>query len=193
MRYREDQIDAYLRGEMTPSESAAFEADMENDSTLAREVNMIRLIVTGLKDRQEKMETMAGWQREVDEKQITQVVAKPSRPWVPWLTAFTAAAAVVVGVFLFHPISSPLLHPDMTTTKPVMRGSDFSRIDSLIKQGCYQEALNAVQTEIAETDSLLKESIRKREEAEYDVQKYEYALKLLQEKLDEIRANQESD
>lgn len=183
MKYTEDQIDAYLRGKMTSSEKAKFEAEMEHDSALAREVNLMRLILQGLRDRQEKTEKMAEWEQETDERSASRRVTSP---WIPWVTAFSAAAAVLFGVFLFRPTSSPTLPPEVTSPGATMRGGDFSEIDTLIEQGHYHEAQDAVLAEMAEADSLLQESVRIREEADYEVKKYEYALKLLRQKMDEI-------
>ena len=176
MKYTEDQIDSYLRGEMSAAERAMFEAEMEQDILLARDVNMMRMIIDGLKDRQEKVKAISSWQEDTH-------VSRHS--WVPWVTAFSAAAVVIVGVFMsrFYLSSPP---PDT----PVIRATDISSIDSLVLQGSYQEALQAIEAEIAETDSLLQESFRIREEADYDVRKYEYALKLLREKLEDIKARQ---
>lgn len=177
MKYTEDQIDSYLRGEMSAVERAMFEAEMEQDTLLARDVNMMRMIIDGLKDRQEKVKAISSWQEDTHVSR---------HAWVPWVTAFSAAAVVVAGVFLFHPTSSPTLPPDT----PAIRTTDISSIDSLVLQGSYQEALQAIEAEIAETDSLLQESFRIREEADYDVRKYEYALKLLREKLEDVKARQ---
>ena len=187
MKHNEDQIDAYIRGEMTPSEKSAFEDDMRQNSALTREVNVMRLIVGGLKDRQEKMETMAQWQQGSKEQAASRRIA--NHPWIPWITAFSVAAALILGAFLFYPVfllPSPV--PNNTILRTDMRGGDFSEIDSLIEQGHFQEALDAIQSEMVEADSLLHENVRKRDEADYEIKKYEYALKLLQQKQDEIEA-----
>ncbi len=184
MIYTEEQIDAYLRGEMTTAEKAAFEAELEHDSTLARDVNMMRLIVDGLKDRQDKLDAITAWQEDAKQKAMAKVTAQ--RPWMPWVTAFSAAAAIVAGVFLFSPISSPVLPQDGVSNPPIMRGTSQSDIDSLIEQGNFQDALEAIDAEIAENDSLRQESIRVRDEAIYSVKKYEYIIQLLEERKQEI-------
>lgn len=189
MKYSEGHIDSYLRGEMTAEEKAEFEASLEQDPAMAREVDMLRLIVGGLKDRKEKLDSITAWHQEAENKALAKVFAQ--RPWMPWVTAFSAAAALVTCVFLFSPISSPVLPSGMENNPPVMRGTtSISEIDSLIEQGNLQDALNAIDTEIAETDSLLQESIRIRDEASYNVKKYEYGLRLLEEKKNEILTRQ---
>lgn len=184
MKYTEEHIDAYLRGEMTSTEKAAFETELGHDPDLAREVSAMRLIVDGLKARQEKMDAISDWQEEARRKASAKVAAR--RVWVPWVTAFSAAAAVVAGVFLFNPISSPNLPPEVGSNPPVMRGTGSSDIDSLIEYGKFQEAIEAIDIEIAENDSLLQESVRVRDEAIYAVQKYEYSIQLLEEKKNDI-------
>ena len=194
MKYTEEQIDAYLRGEMTTSEKAAFEAELEHNSALAREVNMMRLIIGGLKDRKEKLDSITAWQKEAEHKAMTRVAVR--RPWVPWVTAFSTAAALVTGVFLFWPFfqSSPGVTPTPSAqqeiSSPNMRGSNISFKGNPNGGQDRTEALKAIDAEIAETERLLNESLRIREEADYNVQKYQYALQELKKKRDEIRKAQ---
>ena len=194
MKYTEEQIDAYLRSEMTAEEKAAFEAESEHDSTLARDVNMMRLIVDGLKDRQDKLDAITAWQEEARQKAVAKVAAQ--RPWIPWVTAFSTAAALVTGVFLFWPSfqSSPGVTPTPSApqeiSSPNMRGSNISFKGNPNGGQDHTEALKAIDAEIAETERLLNESLRIREEADYNVQKYQYALQELKKKRDEIRKAQ---
>ncbi len=191
MKYTEEHIDAYVRGEMTVEEKASFEAELEQDPALVREVNMMRLIFDGLKDRKDKRDAITKWQEEAQQKAAAKVAAQ--RPWVPWVTAFSAAAALVAGVFLFSPISTPVLPPNVDNNPPIMRGTGLSDIDSLIEQGNFQEAIEAIDAEIAENDSLLQESIRIRDEAIYSVKKYEYAIQLLKERKNELLTKQRTE
>lgn len=191
MKYTEEQIDAYLRGEMSTTEKEAFEAELEHDSALAREVNMMHLIVDGLKNRQDKLDAISAWREEARRKAVAKVVVQ--HPWVPWVTAFSAAAALVAGVFLFSPISSPVLPPDVENNHSIIRGTGLPDMDSLIEQGDFQKAIEVIDAEIAENDSLLRESIRVRDEAIYSVKKYEYAIQLLEEKKNELLTKQRTE
>lgn len=198
MKYTEEHIDAYLRGEMTVEEKAAFEAEMEHDSALAHEVNMMRLLIGGLKDRKEKLDSIAAWQKEAEHKAMTRVAAQ--RPWVPWVTAFSTAAALVTGVFLFQPTYThqsppqvtPSPHTPQEITSPNMRGPNISFKGNPNGEKNRSEALKAIDKEIAETERLLNESLRIREEADYNVQKYQYALQELKKKRNEIRKAQDT-
>ena len=187
MKYTEEQIDAYVRGEMSASEKAEFEAEVRRDPDLSREVGMMRLIVDGLKDRQEKLDAMATWQKDAEQKPA--MVAAKRHAWGPWVAVLGAAAAVVRGVFLFRPLSSPTLPapPIDMSAPPVMRSAGLPSLDSLLEQGDYQGAVEVIEAELAEADSLLQESIRIREEADYDIEKYEYVIRSLNEKLEQIR------
>ena len=197
MNHTEEQVDEYIRGEMIPSEKTTFEAEMERDPAFAREVSLTRMIVDGLRDRQEKLNAIEVWKQESGDKLASQVVDMSAleidprkerlRPWIPWLTAFSAAAVVVLGVFFFHPFSSPTIPSDISIQKTAMPGCDFSEIDSLIEQGRYQEALEAIKKAIIETDRLLQESLLKREEADDEVQRYEFSLRLLKDKQDALQ------
>ena len=73
-----------------------------------------------------------------------------------------------------------------------MRSAGLPSLDSLIEQGDYQRAIEVIEAELAETDSLLQESIRIREEADYDIEKYEWAIQSLKQKLDQIRNMQKN-
>lgn len=187
MKYTEEQIDAYVRGEMSVPEKAAFEAEMERDSDLAREVDLVRLIVSGLKDRQEKLDAMDAWQKDAERKPA--MTGAKRHAWGPWVAVLGAAAAVVLGVFLFRPMSSPTLPapPYDPSSPPVIRSAGLPSLDSLMEQGDYQGAIEVIEAELAEADSLLQESIRIREEADYDIEKYEYVIRSLHEKLEQIR------
>lgn len=189
MKYTEEQIDAYVRGEMSVPEKAAFEAEMERDPDLAREVDLVRLIVSGLKDRQEKLDAMAAWQEDAERKSARAGTGAKRHAWGPWVAVLGAAAAVVLGVFLFRPLSSPTLPapPIDMSAPPVMRSAGLPSLDSLMEQGDYQGAIEVIEAELAEADSLLQESIRIREEADYDIEKYEYFIRSLNEKLEQIR------
>jgi hypothetical protein len=185
MKYTEDQIDAYVRGEMSVPEMADFEAEMERDPALAREVDMIRLIVSGLKDRQDKLDAMNTWQKDAERKSASRTISTGKRhAWGPWVAVLGAAAAVVVGVFLYRPLPTPL---PQAPEPPAMRSAGLPSLDSLIEQGDYQSAIEVIEAELAETDSLLQESIRIREEADYDIEKYEWVIRSLNQKLDQIR------
>lgn len=196
MKYTEEHIDAYLRGEMTVEEKAAFEAEMEQDSALAHEVNMMHLLIGGLKDRKEKLDSITAWQKEAEHKAMTRVAVR--RPWVPWVTAFSAAAALVTGVFLFQPTYqsptevTPTPRTPQEMTSPNMRGPNISFKGNPNGEKNRSEALKAIDREIAETERLLNESRRIREEADYNVQKYQYALQELKKKRDEIRKAQDT-
>lgn len=191
MKYTEDQIDAYVRGEMSVPEMADFEAEMERDPALAREVDMIRLIVSGLKDRQDKLDAMNTWQKDADRKSASRATSTGKRhAWGPWVAVLSAAAAIVVGVFLYRPLPTPPL--PQPPAPPVMRSAGLPSLDSLIEQGDYQSAIEVIEAELAETDSLLQESIRIREEADYDIEKYEWVIQSLNQKLDQIRNMQKN-
>ena len=191
MKYFEDQIDAYIRGEMALSEKAAFEAELKQNPDLAREVSLMRLVVDGLRDRQEKKERISSWQEDTGHRMASRADAR--RKWLPWVTAFSTAAAVVAGVFLFHPSTTPVMLPEPSSYQPVMRSLDYSEIDSLIEQGNYEDAIRAIEAEIAENDSLLQEYLQIREEADYNVELREYALEQLRMKREALRAKEKAE
>lgn len=190
MKYTEEQIDAYLREGMSAREKAEFEAEMKRDPDMAREVSMMRLLIGGLKDRQDKLDAMATWQKEAEQKSASRAKSTGQHhTWGHWIAVLSAAAAVVVGVFFYRSPPTSLPQP---TEPPVMRSAGFSSLDSLLEQGAYQKAIEVIEAELAETDSLLQESIRIREEAEYDIEKYEWVIRSLNQKLDQIRNMQKN-
>lgn len=177
MEYSEELIDAYINGEMDPEALAGFEAEMKNDASLAARVSFTRSIVDGLRERQKKEESIELWMAQASQK------SSARRVWIPWVTSMSAAAAVVAGVFIFKPNHSVV---DTYNDAPVMRGAVNSSVDSLIEQGAYDEALRIISEEMARTDSLLDLSHRLKDEAEYDIRKYEFVKSSLQEKLEII-------
>ena len=177
MKYSEELIDAYINGEMDPEALAGFEAEMKNDASLAARVSLTRSIVDGLRERQKKEESIELWMAQASQK------SSARRVWIPWVTSMSAAAAVVAGVFIFKPNHSVV---DTYDAAPVMRGAVNSSVDSLIEQGSYDEALRVISEEMARTDSLLDLSHRLKDEAEYDIRKYEFVKRSLQEKIEFI-------
>ena len=175
MKYPEDKIDAYLQGKMTSSEKEAFESEMNRDSAFKEEVNLMRSIICGLSDRQNKLEALEAWQGEAEKGSRSS-----KRKWMPWVTAYSTAAAVVAGVLLFMPPSAVDYNPMPSTIQEV----DSSRGGNISFKGQpdNKEDLDSLEAEIARMESLLKEALRKREEADYDVKKYEYALEQLKKK-----------
>lgn len=187
MKYTEEQIDTYLRGEMSDSEKLSFEAEMANDTSLVAQVNLMQTIVQGLKSRQEKVDAVSAWQREREHERL-------HRPWLPWATAYASAAAVVAVVFLFQPSSPVGTEPNQgeapATTVPGMRGADIFFDESIEQESIdpkqYDEILNRIEAEITQNERLLQLSVRRREEADYEVKKYEYAIRQLEEQRQKI-------
>ena len=187
MKYTEEQIDAYLLGEMSDAEKRSFEAEMANDSSLVAQVNLMQSIVQGLKSRQEKVDAVSAWQKESEHERL-------HRPWLPWVAAYASAAAVVAVVFLFQPSSpvgtKPYQEETPPATVPGMRGVDIFFNEDIEQESIdskqYDKILGRIDAEIAQNKRLLHLSVQHREEADYEVKKYEYAIRQLEEQRKKI-------
>lgn len=193
MKYTEEQIDAYLRGEMSDSEKRSFETEMANDTSLVAQVNLMQSIVQGLKSRQEKEEAVSVWQKEREHERL-------HRPWLPWVTAYASAAAIVAVAFLFQPSSpvgsKPYQEETPATTVSGMRGADIFFNEGIEQESIdpkrYDEILERIDAEIAQNKRLLQMSVQRRKEADYEVKKYEYAIRQLEEQRQKILSMKDS-
>lgn len=148
-----DRIDKYVKGQMTPEESAAFEQEMESNSSLRAQVSFTQKVVGALSEQEEMRKKMRQWKRDEIRQKWIRVVE------------FSAAAVVVLGLFLF--IAQPHYFGSDPFENHIRSGGELS-VDSLLQSGKYDEALRAIDSEVAEVDSIMKTIDKSKEEGQYD-------------------------
>jgi len=189
---REDRIDQYLRGEMTPEERADFEKEMVKDKQLAEDVETTRLLIERMRALEEKKRLMAQWEvnfqnskEKIDEMEEKEENNKAKTVKMNrWPLILSAAACVVGGLFLWHSLS-----PTDTGEPAARGGSALKYINSLIDDGKYDEAIGLIDAALADTtvDTTLpakvQEQLRKEKQDELD------SLLQLKEKVIKSRGN----
>lgn len=164
-----DKIDRYLRKEMTPEETEAFEQEEQKDAVLKEEMELTKDIIDRLKDRQEKLEQMKEWDSHYDEYIEEDTDAKGPKyacaipayreeePATPrpvasgitnrkfvWVAAIGVAACLLIGVFMIRTsYDSAISHNEMDPSMPGSYRGTFSthEIQALMDQGEYDQSL----------------------------------------------------
>ena len=138
---------------MTPEESAAFEQEMESNPSLRAQVSFTQKVVSALSEQEEMRTKMRQWKRDVVRKK--------------WIRAveFSAAAVLVLGLFLY--IAQPNYFSSNPFENQIRSGGKLS-VDSLLQSGKYDEALRAIDAEVAEVDSIMMTIDKSTEYGRYD-------------------------
>lgn len=160
-----DKIDRYLRKEMTPEETEAFEQELQKDTSLREEVELTKDIIGSLEERQRKLEQMKEWDKEyagyLDEMAVAaprRVDAAPAygtampcpekkKSNLVWIASITIAACLIIGVFMIRPgYDSVISHDEINT--PIVnsyRGTlSTHEIQDLITNGKNEQALTLI-------------------------------------------------
>ncbi|MDX2134655.1 MAG: hypothetical protein SFV52_07710 [Saprospiraceae bacterium] len=113
--HTQDTIDAYVKGQLTPAEKAAFEADLARDPALADAVAQARLDleVANLIIRDEVRTWMSTWAEDDAWSELDQAAPHSDSPSPPptlssrrfylWMAAAAALTLVLAAVWFFRP------------------------------------------------------------------------------------------
>ena len=135
---RQNRIDAYLRGEMMAEDRKRFELEMKHDSALGEEVELTRRIQKTLAHRQEKLEKMAIWDREIKRSSVS-----PRRKVQRWFYVALVAAACLLGVYVVFPTEGNIHAYDASFFQSEMAyrgGGEIAAINGLIVERDFQRA-----------------------------------------------------
>lgn len=105
----QDTIDNYLLGRLSGVEAKEFEQEMVSDGDVRERFLFTQMVKHELSDRNEKLRNMQQWRKQTDRNRHPNPIRR-----VLWYSigGFSAAAMVVLGVFLFRP------EPFSTTVAP---------------------------------------------------------------------------
>ena len=112
-----DQIDRYVRNEMTQEEKVNFEQQMVNDENLQHEVDLTCRIKNSLSDRQNKLRITSELMRKKRNKTIRMV------------SIFSIAACVVIGFFVWYN-SEDIIVNDASTLTAMVKDENKICVDS---------------------------------------------------------------
>ena len=97
-----DEIDRYLRGEMSTEESNAFEKELATNQELRARLHIVEDVKEGLHRRAEKLEKIQSWKE-------TEVKGQSKRPRRVLLATLSVAAAVIAVITLSFPRSGGVM------------------------------------------------------------------------------------
>lgn len=136
-----EQIDKYLRKEMTPEESLNFEQEALNNPELRKEIELTYRIKRSLIDRKEKLRKTAQWER------------KSKFKIASFATISSIAAMLVVGFFITKPaLEVPDTNGNLIASASIESPNDLKEIresaivtvKKSISKGMEEEAIAEV-------------------------------------------------
>lgn len=162
----QDKIDDYLLNRMPKEERLAFEKEVCENAELREQLEYTRSVQEAVTSRSEMLAAMREWENdyhwENERVAVAHAANEAPRPakkrLVYWISG--VAAVFVVGLFLLlrpegsPPISNPT--PDVMLNNSKSRGWNYSSIDDMLQQKCYEEALAYIDLE---SDSIRMDSI----------------------------------
>lgn len=149
---RFDDIDRYVKGEMSDKECEVFESELKHDEELRARLHVVQDVKEGLQRRAEKLEQINRWREDAARKQ-----QKRHRRFI--MTGISAAAAVALVVTLSLPRSGDISQQDMVLPSYSLpsyslpsRGEGAPDIDvnGYWEAGKYEECMAAIDKEIAD-------------------------------------------
>lgn len=150
---RQDQIDRYIRGEMTAEECKRFERLLDENAALREEYEFTKQVQEALKRRSARLRLMEQWNKEA-EQQAVGVTDRHRHRWIFGVAGGSILAAVLIAViFLFVPSrwgpapEERLPQLDMTLYEHYRSGSPIRRIACFICQKQYEKALLCIRDE----------------------------------------------
>ena len=163
-----DEIDRYLRGEMSADERKAFQGKLSEDPELRTRLHIAEDVADGLRRRAEKQERIQEWEK-------TSVKEKAKLPRRIVMTSISVAAAVIAVVTLYVPKSNGVVQdegfqPNITLT--MREGLDLD-VHAYWDEGRYEECLDAIGDEI----DLYQNEMQSLDASQYEEDEYEYMLK----------------
>lgn len=136
---RQDLIDSYLMGRLTPAERTQMEQDIAADKTLADDIAFTRRTQRALKSRGEKLQAMQQWDHERSHARRARLTR---------IASITSLAAIlIIGVLVFQPTPQDDTLPlKQGIETGAIRGADSgtARVHALMQDARYAEALQCV-------------------------------------------------
>lgn len=157
---RQDTVDRYVCGRMSPQEAAGFERLMNEDDDLADDVALLRLTRKTMASLTEKRRLIEVWDNEENGTEtVGRDVAASSSRRIRIISVITGfAACLVLGFFLVRNITSDSADrsesvslPAVTTTA-VRSSLPSGDVAGMIEDGRYDAALERIGSEIAALD-----------------------------------------
>lgn len=161
---RFDDIDRYVKGEMSDKECETFESEVQCDEELRARLHVVQDLKEGLQRRAEKLEQINRWNQDAAQKQ-------QKRPRRFIMTGISAAAAVALVVTLSLPRSGEVSQQPSFVIPS--RGSADVDVNGYWEAGKYEECMYAIEVEVAKYQDAIQELIENFEqglcpEKEYD-------------------------
>lgn len=172
-----DEIDRYLRGEMSTEESNAFEKELATNQELRARLHIVDDVKEGLHRRAEKLEKIQSWKE-------TEVKGQSKRPRRVLLGTLSVAAAVIAVITLSFPRSGGVMaqeefQPSMTIS--MRAGIDFN-VDAYWDEGRYEECLVAISEKLTQ----YQEEMNSLDASQYEEDEYQYNLSLYTLVIDDL-------
>lgn len=169
----ENQIIAYLNGQLLPEEERAFEAQMQADSALEKEVRIQESIIKALRHKEynhflSKVKDFEQTLPRIAEKEVSvplitpKPIRKPGtiRRLVPWMAAAASVALLlIVGSYFLQPADNEKFRTYYTTPVFVKMASgeddiaNFNRGINFLNNDSVAQAITALQ--LIQSDSEL--------------------------------------
>lgn len=174
---KQNQIDRYVRNEMTAEERVHFEAELAEDENLRMEYEFTKQVQDTLKNRQEKLEMMRAWDEEEKQESVLETARYRRRRRLRVAGGFLLVAVLIAGFFLLLPSKwetvpeNTLPQLDLSLYENYRSGTALTKIVNLIQQQQYQEALQCIEEEeknlyVPDTSGLTSDE--EREQMEYE-------------------------
>lgn len=160
----QDRIDAYLRGEMSASERAAFVKELSGNEELRKEFEFTKRVANSICDRERKKEQIRSWNGDGKRNLV-------------YLYSITSIAALfVIGFFVFRNSPSdeiPLTIGDNSSLAYSEKYYTFTEISNMIADEQFSVALSyiekAEQKESQSWGEQMEDSVELMTESSYDL------------------------
>lgn len=124
-----DQIDRYVRNEMTQEEKVAFEQQMLNDVNLQSEVDLTRRIRSSLSDRRNKL------------RKTSELMHKKRNMTIRMVSIFSIAAIIAIGFFVWNDSENNIVNDSSSLTA---MASDEGKVCGATKEKVVAKVRQAI-------------------------------------------------
>lgn len=185
---RQDQIDRYIRGEMSEEQRKHFEEQLAQNAELRAEYEFTEQVRDTLKNRKKKLDLMKQWDED-EECQAVGVSSRHRRRWIlPVAGGFFVVAVLVAGFYFGKSFQkeTALKHAsqvDVSLYENYRSGSAVPQIVALIRQERYAEALLRIESE-EKSLTVQREVVPKTDE---ERERQEYEAEALRQDADHLK------
>lgn len=132
-----DQIDRYVRNEMTQEEKVAFEQQMLNDVNLKSEVDLTRRIRSSLSDRRNKL------------RKTSELMHKKRNMTIRMVSIVSVAAIIAIGFFVWNDSENNIVNDSSSLTVMVsdegkVKEKAVAKVRQAINKGNDEAIVEAV-------------------------------------------------